>query len=542
MRSRLIIIAGVIGAACVTGGWLVQRGAGGDSSDYDRAALFDNVLQHVSRSYVDSIGVGMLYEKAVTGMLRELHDPHTVFLSPARLARLKESTTGQYDGVGIRIEVRDEWITVIAPLPGTPAELAGIQTGDRIVEIGGKSTHGWSSDDATQAIRGKPGTSVSFLVERPGSAARIPFTIKRRSVHLRSVQYVSELRPGIGYVDVDIFSDSTAEELDESIRELQKKGVTSLIVDLRNNPGGLLDQGVSVTDLFLDKGQKIVGMRGRVPDANRMFHDGAAQRWPALKVVVLIDSGSASASEIVAGALQDHDRALIVGTTSFGKGSAQSLYGMTDGGALKITTARWFTPSGRSIDRPNRSADDEDDFGSTDADPLARSDSTRRANAQFRTDNGRIVYGGGGITPDVIVGESLPTDADRAFTLALGDKLPQFRDALASYALSLRGGKALSSPQFEVTTEMRDELWRRMVARGITVDRAVYDASPAVRRLLGYELTRFVFGVQAAFQRTAREDRAILTAIELLSGAQSTTELLQRGAARAKADSRSGGS
>ena len=540
MRSRVIIIAGVIGAACVTGGWLVQRGAGGDAGDYDRAALFDNVLQHVSRSYVDSIGVGTLYEKAVTGMLRELRDPHTVFLSPSRLARLKESTTGQYDGVGIRIEVRDEWIVVIAPLPGTPAELAGIQTGDRIVEIEGKSTHGWSSDDATQAIRGKPGTSVSFLVERPGSAARIPFTVKRRAVHLRSVQHASQIRPGVGYVDVDIFSDSTAEELEESIRLLQKQGIKSLIVDLRDNPGGLLDQGVSVTDLFLAKGQKIVGMRGRVADANRMYSDRAEELWPALKVVVLIDSGSASASEIVAGALQDHDRALLVGTTSFGKGSAQSLYGMADGGALKMTTARWFTPSGRSIDRPMRDADDDEDFGGTD-DPLVKTDSTQRATAQFKTDGGRTVFGGGGITPDVIVSEAVPTEADRAFTRALGDKVPQFRDALADYALSLRGSRTLTTPQFEVTPAMRDELWRRMVARGISLDRAVYDNSPAVRRLIGYDITRFVFGVEAAFQRAAREDRTILTAIELVSGAQSTADLLKRGAARAKADSTSRG-
>ena len=533
MRSKVVIIAGAISAACVTGGWLVHRGAGGAGGTLDGAVLFDNVMQHVSRSYVDSLPAGVLYEKAITGMLRELRDPHTVFLSPERLARLKESTTGQYDGVGIRIEVRDDWITVIAPLPGTPAELAGIQTGDRIVEIGGKSTHGWSADDATQAIRGKPGTSVSFLVERPGHAARIPFELKRKAVHLRSVQHVSQMAPGIGYLDVDIFSDSTADELNSSIRDLRKQGMKSLIIDLRDNPGGLLDQGVSVTDLFLDREQKIVGMRGRVRDANRMFTDRAAQQWPDMQVVVLIDSGSASASEIVAGALQDHDRALLIGTTTFGKGSAQSLYGMSEGGALKITTARWFTPSGRSIDRPNRSSEEDEE------DPLAAADSTQRPTAKFRTDAGRTVYGGGGITPDVIVSEATLSDADRAFSVALGDKLPQFRDALASLALAARAGKTVSSPRFEVTSAMREDLWRRMTERGIKVDRAIYDASPLVNRMLGQEIARFVFGVEAAFQRNAREDRAILTAIEMLSGSASTADLLGRGAARAQVDASS---
>lgn len=532
MRSRAVVVAAVLGTAFVTGGWLVHRGAVGADGDYDRAHLFDNVMRHVSRYYVDSLSEGVLYEKAVTGMLRELKDPHTVFLTQQRLSRLTESTSGRYDGVGIRIEVRDEWITVIAPLPGTPAATAGIQTGDRIVEIEGKATHGWSVEDATQAIRGRPGTKVSFVVERPGVETRMPFNLVRREVHLRSVQHVSEIRPGVGYVDVDVFSESTAEELEQAIRSLTKQRVTALIVDLRDNPGGLLDQGVSVSDLFLDPGQKIVAMRGRVKDANRVYSDKAAQRWADLPIVVLIDSGSASASEIVAGALQDHDRALVVGTTSFGKGSAQSLYGMVDGGALKVTTARWFTPSGRSIDRPSTSSDEDEE-----EDPLVRPDSTQSRSARFSTDAGRVVFGGGGIAPDVIVSEYVATDADKAFQKGLGDKLPAFRDALATYALSLRGSHALASPAFEVTPAMRDELWRRMGARGIRVDRATFDASPLVTRMIGFEIARLAFGVEEAFLRTTRDDRAILTALELVNGVRSQSELLARAAARGKAGS-----
>ena len=534
MRSRLFIVVAVLAAAFVTGGWLVQRGAVGPGGDYDRARLFDNVMRHVSRYYVDSLSEGALYEKAVTGMLRELKDPHTVYLTKDRLGRLTESTTGHYDGVGIRIEVRDDWITVIAPLPASPALSAGIQTGDRIVEIEGKTTHRWSVEDATQAIRGKPGTKVSFVVERPGVEARIPFNLIRREVKVRSVQHISEIRPGVGYVDVDVFSESTASELDQAIRSLNKQGIKSLIVDLRDNPGGLLDQGVGVTDLFLDPDQKIVAMRGRVRDANHVYKDRAVQAWPDLPMVILIDSGSASASEIVAGALQDHDRAVLVGTTSFGKGSAQSLYRMLDSGALKVTTARWFTPSGRSIDRPSTSDDEDED------DPLVRPDSTQSKTARFSTDGGRVVFGGGGIAPDVIVPEFVPDSIDKAFQKGLGDKLPAFRDALAAYALSLRASRTLKSPNFDVTPAMRDELWRRMVAHGIRMDRAAYDASHLVTRMIGFEIARLAFGTEEAFQRTTREDRAILAALELLEGVKSQDELLTRAAARAKTGAASG--
>jgi carboxyl-terminal processing protease len=527
MRSRSVTALAVLSAALVSGGWLLHRGIDTRSGAVDGARLFDNVLEHVQQYYVDTVSGAALYRKAVDGMLYELHDPHTVFLSPERLDRLNESTSGNYAGLGIQIDVRDGWITVIAPLPGTPAERVGIQTGDRIVEINGKTTHGLTADEATKSLRGPAGSKVRIVVERPGVEARMPFSVERRNIHTHSVTRATLLRAGVGYVDVNVFGDSTAAELRTTIDSLSRAGMTSLVLDLRNNPGGLLDQGVGVSDLFLNPGQEIVAMRGRTPDTRQVFSDRSAQHWPALPIVVLVNEGSASASEIVAGALQDHDRAALVGRPTFGKGSAQSLFQMPDGGALKLTTALWFTPSGRTINKKQHRADDVEEIGD---EPAAAADTAR---PKYRTDAKRTVYGGGGITPDLVVGDTALPENELAFQRALGKKLPQFRDALTDYALSLKGSRAVTSPDFAVTPEMRGELWTRMTGRGVTMPRAAYDsASPLVDRLLTYEIARYVFGGAVEFQRVARDDETIAAALELLDGAPSQAELLRRAGAR----------
>src|SRR5688500_7709413 len=257
MRSRAIIVLAALGGAIVSGGWLLQRGTHTGESVFDRARLFDEVMTHVARYYVDSIPESALYRKAVDGMMGELGDPHSAFLAADRLRRLSESTSGRYGGVGIQIEPRDRWITVVAPLPDTPAEQAGVQTGDRIVEIEGESTEGWTADEAMKALRGNPGSRVSFAIERPGMATRLPFTVTRREIKVRSVQHVSMLGDGVGYLDINVFSEETAAELQAGIERLVRDGAREVILDLRGNPGGLLDQGVGVSDLFLDPGDKI---------------------------------------------------------------------------------------------------------------------------------------------------------------------------------------------------------------------------------------------------------------------------------------------
>jgi carboxyl-terminal processing protease len=331
------------------------------------------------------------------------------------------------------------------------------------------------------------------------------------------------LPDGVGYVDLTVFSTDAAVDLARATDSLRTAGARSLVLDLRGNPGGLLDQGIGVADLFLDAGQPIVATKGRTADENRAYPDHAAQRWNGMPLVVLTDSGTASASEIVAGALQDHDRALVLGTATYGKGSAQRVFRIQDG-AVKLTTALWYTPSGRSINRPrpdNSPGADEPD-GDVQAD-------TTKPRPVFKTDAGRTVLGGGGIVPDVEVPTRVATKQDKALQTALGAKVPQFRNALVDYAIALKATRSVTSPDFAVTPAMRDELYRRMQGRGIAVDRAVYDSANAlVTRLLASHITRFVFGTQAEFARSLREDADIAKARELLRDVSTPTELLQR--------------
>jgi carboxyl-terminal processing protease len=522
MRSRGLFAAAVLSSALVSGGWLVERGlSGAGTAGRERARLLEQVIQHVSRDYVDTLTDSTLYARAAEGLVDELNDPHSTYLSPRLLASLSERTSGRYVGVGAQIDIRDGWMTVISPLPGGPAHDAGIQTGDRIVEVDGKPVHGLSLEEAQKALRGAPGSVVRLTIERPAVAARLKFAITRREIRVRSVQHATMLPDGVGYVALTIFSEASASDLRRAIDSLRAAGMRTLLFDLRGDPGGLLDQGVRIADLFLNSGQRIVSMRGRTPDATQTFDDRAPQAWPDLPVAVLVDSNTASAAEIVAGALQDHDRALVLGTPTYGKGSAQNVFRVGNGGAVKLTTALWYTPSGRSINRRHPNPDD----GS--ADTLAK-----RPPPTYKTDAGRTVLGGGGISPDVVIPSTPSPTADSVFQRALGKEIPQFRDALTDYALSLAGTHSIASPDFSVTPAMRAELLGRMRTRGITIDTAVYERStPLINRLLDYEIARYVFGDQAESARRLHDDAAVAAAVQFVKGATTQQELLRRAAA-----------
>jgi carboxyl-terminal processing protease len=530
MRSRAVVAVAVLAGALGTGGWLLQKGIEHGSVNYVGARLFDDVLAHVANQYVDSIPMSDLYTRAAAGMVDELGDPHSVYLSSRRLGTLTESTTGNYAGLGIQIDVRNGWITIISPLPGSPAERAGIQPGDRIVAVDGKSTEGYTPEEARETLRGPEGSKVSLTVDRPGVEALLSFTVQRAEIHVASVRHPTILANDVGYVDLTIFSESSDSELRAAVDSLRRQGMKTLIFDLRSNPGGLLEQGVAISDLFLDRGQKIVSMRGRAPGTDHDFTDEARELWPDLRLVTLVDGHSASAAEIVAGALQDHDRSVILGSTTYGKGSAQSVFKLgDDAGALKLTTARWYTPSGRSIQKPL--ADTTGDAGSVTTDTLAEKPLSQRK--PYRTDSGRLVYGGGGITPDLIVANGDSATAMLALWRQVGQDIPAFRDALTKYALAVKARRTVTSPDFTVTPAMREEFWRLARSRGVSVDSAARDSSArAVDRLLGVEVARFVFGSEAAFQRQVKDDRVIGAALELAKGAQSEEELLARAAER----------
>jgi carboxyl-terminal processing protease len=530
MRSRAVIAVAVLAGALGTGGWLLQRGIEHGSLGYVGARLFDNVLAHVANQYVDSIPLADLYTKAAAGMVDELGDPHSVYLTGRRLGTLTESTTGNYAGLGIQIDVRNGWITIISPLPGTPAERSGIQPGDRIVAVDGKSTEGYTPDEARETLRGPEGSKVSITVDRPGVEALLPFTLQRAEIHVASVRHPTMIAGDVGYVDLTIFSESSDSELRLAVDSLRRQGMKTLIFDLRSNPGGLLEQGVAISDLFLDRGDKIVSMRGRAPGTDHDFTDQSPALWPELRLITLVDGHSASAAEIVAGALQDHDRSVIVGSTTYGKGSAQSVFKLgDDAGALKLTTARWYTPSGRSIQKPL--ADTTEDDGSIAPDTLAEKPLSKRES--YRTDSGRLVYGGGGITPDLIVANVDSASAMLSLWQQVGQNIPAFRDALTKYALSVKARGVVTSRDFTVTPEMREAFWKQARSQGVSVDETEVDSSArAVDDLLGFEIARFVFGSEAAFQRQVSDDRVIAAALELANGARSEQELLARAAER----------
>ena len=534
MRQRWGVIVVVSLISFLSGGWLLQRGTAAGGNVYQQARLFDDVLGHVSAYYVDSLGETDLYQKATQGMLEQLKDPYSVLLTGDDYKALTEQTSGNYAGLGIQIDVRDGWITVVAPLPETPAERAGIQTGDQIIEVDGKSTEGWKNDEAVKALRGAPGSKVTITVRRSGMPEPIKYPLTRAQIHIRSVPSGTLFEGGVGYISLNPVSETSAGELRQEITAMKKRGMKSMILDLRYNPGGLLDQGVEVSDLFLDSKQEIVSTRGRARGSTKQFFDDARQVWPELPIVVLVNEGTASAAEIIAGALQDHDRAVVVGTPTFGKGLVQTLFPLGEGVALKLTTARWFTPSGRTIQRTVESEEEQLEQAALEAsdtmlgepDPSA-SDSAIRSRPVFKTGAGRIVRGGGGIVPDIVIRSDTLTEAEREFAKALGSDLPLYRDVLTTFALEQKSAKGVPGETFTITPAMRQQVYQRLKEKGVNLTPEEFKrGGRLVDQQLSYEIARYVFGRSAEFRRRAGDDRQVQTALELLRKADTPKELL----------------
>lgn len=527
-QRRTLAAAAILLAALCAGAWWIRldqraplRAVASAQTPQVGAMVFNQVYQYIASVYVDSVSPDTLYRKAVQGLVGELGDPYSAFLPEARLQALRSNIEANYGGIGAQIDVRDGWVTVVDPLPGAPSERVGIQTGDRIIAVGERSTRGMTDEDVAELLRGPAGTRVRFTVERFGTY-RFTVNVMRESVARRAVPRALLLAPTIGYVDLNRFSSSTEQEVIRAIDSLMVRGARAVMLDLRGNPGGLLEQGVAVSDLFLDPPARIIELRGRPGSSADIVTARTAQRWPQLAVAVLVDGNTASASEIVAGALQDNDRATIVGRVTLGKGSAQTVFPMTTGGALRLTTARWYTPLGRSIAVPvahdSAEADAIGDDGA--GDPLRPRAPVDTVRPRFTTPKGRTVLGGGGIVPDVLVGDSAPPAPVTAFSRAVGADAPRYRDALASAALRIKQQRTFTDLSAPVTRAMLDILWAEMQRRGIAVDRATFDAAgPWLARALGYELVHVMAGTDAAFLRRSRDDAVIDRALRELSAA-----------------------
>jgi carboxyl-terminal processing protease len=388
-------------AVCAVVGSLLQRRVGAQSATdesqlRDSLKSFADVYALVEKNYAEPItgdkADTAIYDGAIPGMLRVL-DPHSNFYDPKAYARLREDQRGHYYGVGMVIEQQGNKVYVITPYEGTPSFRAGIHPGDVISAVDGKPTDGWSSDQVAKALKGPKGTHVQVTTTRYGQPAPLVFDLVRDEIPHPSVDLKYEIKPGVGYIHLTQFQETTGDEMTEAINSFGD--LKGLVIDLRNNPGGLLSQAVDVCDHLLAKGQTIVSQRGRAyPDQNyTATHGNGGKTFP---IVVLVNRGTASAAEIVSGALQDHDRALIVGETTFGKGLVQTVYNLSENTGLALTTYHYYTPSGRLIQR-NYTGVSLYDYYYNHAGALPSNSTNREVEL---TDSGRTVYGGGGITPD----------------------------------------------------------------------------------------------------------------------------------------------
>ena len=365
--------------------------------------VFTQVLYLVQNNYVDTPDSEKLIHGAIDGMLKTL-DPHTIFLPKKRAEALDEQFHGEYSGIGVQFDIIDNKIVVLSPLEGTPAYRLGIRAGDKIIEIDAKPLKkGLTTDDVFNALRGPTGSTVAVTIERQGETQPLHFTIERAKIPIESIPYAYMIRPGVGYVRIIRFAQTTGDELESAIARLKAQGMKDLLVDLRSNSGGLLSQAVDVLDQIIPQNKKLVYTRGRIPSANADYYSTSRSgKWTDGPLVVLVDHGSASASEIVSGAVQDLDRGIVAGINTFGKGLVQNQFNLSEG-KLLLTIARYYTPSGRGIQRDYTKFSDNADYQEDAYKEDVPSDSALEARPKFHTGVGRLVYGGGGIHPDVVI-------------------------------------------------------------------------------------------------------------------------------------------
>ena len=461
---------------------------------------FATALALVETHYVDEVDTERLIYQAIGGMLQTL-DPHSSFMDPRSYARLRERQEGRYYGLGISINVIDGDITVMSIFEGSPAYRSGLRRGDVIARITGQNAKDMTSDDAVRLLRGPKGTAVDISIRRTGYDELIDLTVERDEITIATIQAAFVVDGGTGYVKLGDFSETTDRDLGRALRRLRDDGMQRLILDLRNNPGGPLDQAIKVSNQFLPRGNLIVYTRGRVENSDQDYHASADGEFTDIPLVVIVNRNSASASEIVAGAIQDHDRGLVVGETTFGKALVQSIYRVSHGAGLALTTARYYTPSGRMIQRPwDGTFDEYLTYSMREQGPRTHSPAERKFTA-----GGREVYSGGGIEPDHrIAGPIEGFDPSR-----LG-RLLAARQEFASYAerFSAEGdrriagvsrGRKLVSRGFVIDDAMLEEFKEHVRSRRLTVDDAAFaEDLDFIRAMMRYAIDEALFSVEEA--------------------------------------------
>ncbi|HYO75783.1 MAG TPA: S41 family peptidase [Thermoanaerobaculia bacterium] len=477
-----------------------------------RMKEYTDLLSAVTTWSAEDISSDKFVYASIDGMLRNL-DPHTSFLEPKEYTDMQDRQKGTFYGLGILVTKRNDQVTVITPLEGTPAARLGIRAGDVIAEVEGVNTDDLALDDVVKRLKGPKGTTVNIKIKRIGMKEPIPLSITRAAIPTNSISNTLMIRPGVGYIRIKDFTSTTVRELDDAINKLKGEGMQKLVLDLRMNPGGLLDAAVGVSDHFLDKGQMVVYTKGRTADSAQEYLAPGKHVKYSDPLVILVNRGSASASEIVAGAVQDHDRGLVVGETSWGKGLVQSVYTLQYGAGLALTTSKYYTPAGRNIQRDYSSMYDyymADEAENGPEVPLAQRE-------QFKTDTGRIVYGGGGITPDVIVKQP---------QLARTTQLLEVRSGIFNYAVEYASKHPNLPADVQVTPAIIEELVRHASAADVAPEADIREAlknevdRKYIERALKAEIVAAKFGFDASYVYRLQGDAQVEKALELFPEAQ----------------------
>ncbi len=536
-RSWKITAIALFTFALMLGGLLGDRLLALTNETRDSLKLYTELVNVAHDRYGDEVSYRDLVYSSINGMLRAL-DPHTNFLSPEAYDGMRERQQSSFYGLGILVGNRNGQLTVISPLDGTPASRLGIQAGDVISTIEGEPTDQMSLDDAVQKLKGPKGTQVNISIVRRGLPEPLHMAVTRAEIPQTTVRQSYMLTPDTGYILVTEFSRSTGREVADAIEKLKGQGMKKLLVDLRNNGGGLLDQAIEVSDQFLPEGATIVETKGRTRDSFQSW--AASGKYPALDMplVVLVNEGTASASEIVSGALQDHDRGLLVGQPSWGKGLVQTVYNLSYGAGIALTTAKYYTPSGRLIQRDYTSYYDyytHADAGS----PELTGKQVEEADI-FRTDLGRKVYGGGGITPDVLVKEEELTPFEQ-FLLA--------RNAYLNFSVEYAGKhkSKIKSVDWKPDPAILDELRTWVIKEKIATEKEADEAlaQETVRKAsllqLRAEILNIPFGQEARHRVLSEGDTQIQSALglfgkasEMLSQRRELPPKVERAAAEPK--------
>jgi carboxyl-terminal processing protease len=513
-RRRLAITGAVLIIVSALMGARIER-AFSDDPITEQIRKYGDAMEKIHDFYVDTVNLSQLNDAAIVGMLGKL-DPHSVYMPPRTVDEQGEQFEGKFDGIGVTFTLVHDTITVDSPIPGGPSDQLGIRAGDKIVTIDGKSAVKFKEDDVKKALRGPKGTKVTVGIARYGEAQPIDFTITRDVIPIVSVMAHFMVDPTTGYLDIGRFASNTYDEMMEALNDLRAKGMQRLVLDLRDNPGGYLEQAVKIADEFIGGTKKIVYTKSRHTDFDDELWSHPGDAYEKTPLVVLVDNGSASASEIVSGAFQDLDRALIVGQTTFGKGLVQRQYPLPDGSAIRLTISRYYTPSGRSIQKPYEdgkyvknttamaaeSEGDEDNY-SHSFDNVA--DSTR---PKFKTAAGRTIYGGGGITPDFLVRNDTTQHSTRKIWAAgvFGDFTEDYVEKHIA-DIKAKGDADYFVKNFKITDAMFDDVLKRAKDKKVDVNAKEFAIDrPWVAVLLRSWIGRQVYGNDVYYRIILEDD------------------------------------